>query len=326
MAASSHSQVFRDGSARRPGLRRLRRRQRPRARDGAGAGPPRRHRRRLRAPRGAAGGDRRAGRGAGRQLRAREARHPRGGGGRPLLRRAAGAPRPPRRARQQRRRPVPQPGRGDHPEGLPHRDRAQRPGHLADDPRRRDQGLHPAGRRQGAQRHPLPPQRDAGDGPLRRRPRRGREHDADAGDRVGALRDQDLRARRRPVRDRDAADQVSAGGRRQPRALDPDRPRRPLRGDGLAGRLPRLAGRRLLLRHDDHDRRRPRQLGRPLAARRRSPTEPAPPSPRSAARRTETELHQISTRRPGEFDAVRRGYRRGSRTTSGISRPLLRPA
>ena len=44
-------------------------------------------------------------------------------------------------------------------------------------------------------------------------------------------------------------------------------------GDGLAGRLPRLAGRRLLLRHDDHDRRRPRQLGRPLAAARRSPTD-----------------------------------------------------
>ena len=40
-----------------------------------------------------------------------------------------------------------------------------------------------------------------------------------------------------------------------------------VRGDGLARRLPGLAGRRLLLRHDDHDRRRPRQLGRPLAAR-----------------------------------------------------------
>ena len=43
-------------------------------------------------------------------------------------------------------------------------------------------------------------------------------------------------------------------------------PCRAPRGDGLAGRLPRLAGRRLLLRNDDHDRRRPRQLGRPLAA------------------------------------------------------------
>ncbi len=78
------------------------------------------------------------------------------------------------------------------------------------------------------------------------------------GGRVGALRDQDLRAGRRPVRHRDPADQVSPGRRRQPRALDPDRPRRARRGDGLAGRLPRLAGRRLLLRHDDHDRRRPR--------------------------------------------------------------------
>ena len=36
--------------------------------------------------------------------------------------------------------------------------------------------------------------------------------------RVGALRDQDLRPRRRPVRDRDAADQVPEGGRRQRRS------------------------------------------------------------------------------------------------------------
>ena len=84
-------------------------------------------------------------------------------------------------------------------------------GHLADVPRGGDQGLHPAGRRQDPQRHPLAPQRDAGDGPLGRRAGGGREHDADAGDRVGALRDHDLRDRRRPVRDRDAADQVSAG-------------------------------------------------------------------------------------------------------------------
>ena len=41
------------------------------------------------------------------------------------------------------------------------------------------------------------------------------------------------------------------------------------RGDGLADRLPRLAGRRLPLRLRDHDRRRPRQLVRGLAARRR---------------------------------------------------------
>ena len=61
-----------------------------------------------------------------------------------LLRRRARAPRPPRRARQQRRRPVPQPGRGDHAEGLSHRDRAERPGDLADDPRGGDQGVHPA--------------------------------------------------------------------------------------------------------------------------------------------------------------------------------------
>ena len=58
-----------------------------------------------------------------------------------------------RPAGQQRRRPVPEPGRGDHPEGLPHRDRPQRAGHLADDPRRRDQGLHPPGGGQGRQRH-----------------------------------------------------------------------------------------------------------------------------------------------------------------------------
>ena len=56
-------------------------------------------------------------------------------------------------------------------------------------------------------------------------------------------------------------------------------------GDGLAGRLSRLARRRLLLRDDDHDRRRPRQLGRPLAPRgdRRRHRHPrrrgAPPKP-----------------------------------------------
>ena len=65
----------------------------------------------------------------------------------------------------------------------------------------------------------------AGDGPLRRRPGRGREHDADALGRVGALRDQDLRPRRRAVRHRDAAHQVPAGGRRQRRSTDPARPR-----------------------------------------------------------------------------------------------------
>ena len=110
-------------------------------------------------------------------------------GGRRAVRRGARAPRPGRRARQQRRRPVPEPGRGDLAEGLSHRDRAQRRRHLADDPRRGDQGVHPAGRRQGAERHPLAPQRDAGDGPLGRRAGGGREHDADALGRVGAVRD-----------------------------------------------------------------------------------------------------------------------------------------
>ena len=75
-----------------------------------------------------------------------------------------------------------------------------------------------------------------------------------------------LRPRRRPVRDRDAADEVSEGGRRKPRAFDPDRPRRALRGARLAGRLPGLSGRRFRLWDDDHDRRRPRQLGRAVAA------------------------------------------------------------
>ena len=50
-------------------------------------------------------------------------------------------------------------------------------------------------------------------------------------------------------------------------ALDPAGADRASRGDRLAARLPRLAGRGLLLRDDDHDRRCPRQLGRPLAAR-----------------------------------------------------------
>ncbi len=55
-------------------------------------------------------------------------------------------------------------------------------------------------------------------------------------------------------------------GGRELRPADPARPRRQGRGDGLADRLPRLARRRLLLGDDDHDRRRPRRLGRALAA------------------------------------------------------------
>ena len=55
-------------------------------------------------------------------------------------RRGARPPRAHRPARQQRRRPVPDPGRGHHAEGLPHGDAAERRGHLADDPRGRDAG------------------------------------------------------------------------------------------------------------------------------------------------------------------------------------------
>ena len=50
-------------------------------------------------------------------------------------------------------------------------------------------------------------------------------------------------------------------------ALDPAGADRAARGDRLAARLPRLARRGLLLGDDDHARRRPRQLGRRLAAR-----------------------------------------------------------
>src|SRR3954465_6268721 len=61
---------------------------------------------------GALGGGGGGGGGAPGILRARVPRYPRGGAGRPLLRHLAGAPRPPRRPRQQCRRPVPQPGGG----------------------------------------------------------------------------------------------------------------------------------------------------------------------------------------------------------------------
>ena len=86
---------------------------------------------------------------AGRSRRGRGDGHPRRGGRGRDVRPPRRAARKGGRARQQRRRPVPEPGRGDHPEGLSHGHRAQRPGYLADDPRRRDQGVHPAGRRQG---------------------------------------------------------------------------------------------------------------------------------------------------------------------------------
>ena len=53
---------------------------------------------------------------------------------------------------------------------------------------------------------------------LRGRPRRGREHDAHALDRVGALRDHALRGGRRPVRHRGAAHEVPAAGCRERRS------------------------------------------------------------------------------------------------------------
>ena len=78
-------------------------------------------------------------------------------------------------------------------------------------------------------------------------------------------------------------------------------------GDGLAGRLPRLAGRRLLLRDDDHDRRRPRQLGRPLAARGDRRRVRRPRSPRSAGRRTENPMRTFAMRCVANVDGMRRG-------------------
>jgi NAD(P)-dependent dehydrogenase (short-subunit alcohol dehydrogenase family) len=87
-------------------------------------------------------------------------------------------------------------------------------------------------------------------------------------------------------------------------------------GDRLAARLPRLAGGRLLLGDDDHDRRRPRQLGRPLAARGgpdrvRQPTRRAAPlSVEPSSRIAGASLH----------GAAQAGS--GSSTTSGISRSV----
>ena len=61
------------------------------------------------------------------------------------------------------------------------------------------------------------------------------------------------------------------------RPLDPPGTDRAPGGDRLAARLPRLAGRGLLLRDDDHARRRPRQLGWPVAARLRRHRDRRPP-------------------------------------------------
>ena len=122
--------------------------------------------------------------------------------------RRARAPRPHRPAREQRRRPVPDARRGHHAEGLPHGDPAERRGHLADDPRGRDAGDDPGRRvprRQDRQRHAVAASRPARDGALVGGARRGREPHARALDRVGALRHPPDRARRRPLRHRDAA-------------------------------------------------------------------------------------------------------------------------
>ena len=109
------SRIFRPGLARRAGLRRLRSRHRPRQGDArsswrgsarrwsaAGAGPSRSRRRSAEIE--AAGG---TGSAEAIDIRDEEAVDA-------LRRRRARAPRPPRHARQQRRRPVPEPGRGDH--------------------------------------------------------------------------------------------------------------------------------------------------------------------------------------------------------------------
>jgi NAD(P)-dependent dehydrogenase (short-subunit alcohol dehydrogenase family) len=84
------------------------------------------------------------------------------------------------------------------------------------------------------------------------RPRRRREHDANALGRVVALR-HPLRCRRPgPDRDRDVHDQVPARDGRDDGLDDPARPPRPPRGGRLADHLSRLARRRLLQRHHGH--------------------------------------------------------------------------
>ncbi len=100
----------------------------------------------------------------------------------------------------------------------------------------------PQRRRQGAERHPLAPQRDAGDGPLGRGPRRGGEHDADAGDRVVALQgSRPARWRRASSAPRPCCTKYPQVGRRQRRALDPAGPRRarPRRWPGWSPTSPR---------------------------------------------------------------------------------------
>ena len=99
-------------------------------------------------------------------------------------------------------------------------------------------------------------------------------------------------------------------------------------------RLPRLARRRLLLRHDDHDRRRPRQLGRPLAPggdrrrERHSRCRGARPRASSQFAASCSFVRQSAPAAP--FPPIRQEEQReaqaGSRssTTSGISRSLLR--
>ena len=180
----------------------------------------------------------------------------------------ARAPRPARRAGQQRRRAVPEPGGGDLPQGLRTVIELNVVGTWLMTHAAATKAFIP---QDGARswRHPLAAQRDAGDGPLRGRPGRGREHDADALDRVGALRHQPC---------------ALAAGSSAPRRCGPstrrrwsrpclDRSPRPARhrgGDGVADRLPRLARGRLLLGHDHH-RRRPRQLVRPWPPGRANP-------------------------------------------------------
>ena len=97
-------------------------------------------------------------------------------------------------------------------------------------------------------------------------------------------------------------------------------------GMGVAGRLPRLAGRRLLLGHGDHPRRGPRQLVRPLAAGRlrrvgRAAGRGAPPEGLTPARAANTPTPRAAerpARRAGGSPRSRGGRRRRSaRPASG---------
>ena len=144
-------------------------------------------------------------------------------------------------------------------------------------------GWHPA-RRQDRQRHPLAPPRPPRHGALVRRSAGRREPHARALDRVGPLRHPADRARRRPLRHRDADDEVPAarwsraspGPSRSagsgPRRNSPGWLRtwpRPA-GDYLSGAILTLYGAR------NHWPARGRPAG--------SPTRPASPWPRSASR------------------------------------------